>query len=276
MSQCKHMKDGLGTTTWSWAWIIEALLWINQKHECTVQALVVWSCDWVGGRDGGAGSRAREPRMRRMGGFQCPSLFASASGTFSSHAASCDCGGVWICASSSSSSSPCPCEVEGWDVVVVTVPRWQLTQWWGVVIGGRELDRCQRWGSRTCGCFWLQWSPPGTLDACLSSWFWLPASLMYVHEATVLGGHFDPDLDCSCSRTLQENTWRTSSSTNKSKNRVLIFDLGLPDNWQSNMTEWWKSPFQIPFDFNTFLPYFLPWHKTPIWCNQTIWTSTMW
>lgn len=110
MSQCRHMKDGLGTTTWSRAWIIEALLWINQKHECTVQALVVWSCDWVGGRDGGRGP-APEPRMRRMGGFQCPSLFASASETFSSHAASCDCGGVWICASSS--SSPCPCEGVG-------------------------------------------------------------------------------------------------------------------------------------------------------------------
>ncbi len=83
--------DSLEITTWSRAWIIEALLWINQKRGCSVDALalVVVMVDgfmWLSGRGASClpshhtpGPESHLLRKRRMGGFQCTSLFASAS-----------------------------------------------------------------------------------------------------------------------------------------------------------------------------------------------------
>lgn len=136
----------LGTTTWSRAWIIEALLWINQRDGCSVDALalVVVMVDgimWLSGRDASclsSHSRTREPSHEeeeeedgRFSVYQ--SLCISIKERFPCHACLCESVNGCVCPSSSSPHLPVCARVaeerKRWDVVIVTVSRYSGGEW---------------------------------------------------------------------------------------------------------------------------------------------------
>lgn len=185
------MKDSLGTTTWSRAWIIEALLWINQKHGCTVDALalvvvvvdgIMWLSGWGVCPDFPL-ITVQDQRAISWGGWEVFSVPVSLHQHQREISMPCWSVCVYKCVYMlllllfSPPPRLCYWEEKGWAIAIVTMP--QLIGRTVVVVV--PLARCgecaeiasQIWklwdealrgGSRTCACLRLQWSPPGTQE----------------------------------------------------------------------------------------------------------------